>query len=247
MPSRWFVPIHGVDPQRVRLEFVHGAFSGWFDRTTAEHTAGDKPYAVSPLTNHRGQVGVQVGLLSDVAHQRFIDVTSAPTTVRLGNQIREIGQPKPLRQATWTALAREITDRQWTLDLVTPTTFRSGDRSSPLPAVETIVSGLARSWKLWCDQPDLVPLPTPTQVRSLWISDLDLTTEYVDMTINGRSVRFRGALGSITLRADDDDTARWAGPLLNYAAYAGVGSMRAKGLGVAELRRPSAERTRRSA
>ncbi len=247
MPSRWFVPILGIDPHRVRLEFVHGAFSGWFDRTAAEHTAGDKPYAVSPLTSHRGQVGVQVGLLSDVAHQRFKNATSTPTTVRLGNQIREIGQPGPLRQATWTELAREITERQWTLDLVTPTTFRSGDRSSPLPAVETIISGLVRSWHLWCNQPDLIPLPTSTQVRSLWMSDLDLTTEYVDVTINGRSIRFRGALGSITLRADDDDTARWAGPLLNYAAYAGLGSMRAKGLGVAELRCPRSDRSRRSA
>lgn len=246
MPSRWFVPIGGIDPQRVRLEFVHGAFSGWFDRTTAEHTAGDKPYAVSPLTAHRGQVGVQIALLSDVAHQRFTEVTGTPTTVRLGNQIREVGRPTPVRQATWTELAREITDRQWTLDLATPTTFRSGDRSSPLPAVETIVSGLARSWQLWCDQPDLVPLPTPTQVRSLWISDLDLATECVDVTVKGRPVRFRGALGTITLRADDDATARWAGPLLNYAAYAGLGSMRAKGLGVVELRR-ARHGTRRSA
>lgn len=247
MPSRWFVPIHGLDPHRVRLEFVHGAFSGWFDRTTAEHTAGDKPYAVSPLTSFRGQVGVQIGLLDDVAHQRFSEVTGEPASVRLGNQIREIGRPKLLRRASWTELAREVTERQWTLDLVTPTTFRSGNRSSPLPAVETIVSGLARSWQSWCDDPTLVPLPTSSGARALWISDLDLTSERVEVTIKGRAVLFRGALGTITFRADDADTARWAGPLLNYAAYAGVGSMRAKGLGVAELRGSRADRARATA
>ena len=59
MPCRWFVPVLGVDPQRVRLEHVHAAFTRWFDRTPAEHSAGDKPYTVSPLTrDDRGVVGV---------------------------------------------------------------------------------------------------------------------------------------------------------------------------------------------
>ena len=243
VPSRWFVPIPHLDPARVKLEFVHGAFSGWFDRSEAEHNAGDKPYAVSPPSRRDGHVGVEIGLLNDLAHQRFSEVTQQPTEVRLGNQKRLTAKPRLVQQASWKELSIPTRSREWTLHLLTPTTFRSGSRSSPLPSVETIVAGLRRAWLMWCDEPALIPLPEDVRApayRRLWVCDLDLTSTVTELTITrpsgGReTVQMSGCTGSITFRADDDRTAAWAGPLLRLAEYCGVGSMRAKGFGVAEL------------
>lgn len=243
MPSRWWVPIPRLDPSMVKLEFVHAAFSGWFDRTMAEHKAGDKPYAVSPPSRRGGHVGVEISLLNDVAHERFAEATQRSSEVRLGHQKRLTDRPHLVQRASWRELARPTGDREWTLHLLTPTTFRSGPRSSPLPSVETVIAGLRRAWNLWCDEPDLIPLPQDPRdpaYRRVWVSDLALTSTVTELTIGRTSgarsaVHLSGCTGSMTFRADDDVTAAWAGPLLRLAEYCGVGSMRAKGFGVAEL------------
>lgn len=239
MPSRWFVPVAGLDPHRVRLEHVHAAFSRWFDRCAAEHASADKPYSLSPLTRHANQVGVLVNVLTTEVEQRLIARVSSKAAVRLGNQVRPVGRPVRLFCESWSELATPTRARQWTLELLTPATFRSGDRSSPLPAVETIVRGLARAWR-WCDQPQH-PEP-PASFGGLWVSDLHLQSHVLDLRVNGRdgvtrTVTLSGVTGSLTFRASDEETAAWAAPLLRLAPYCGLGSMRAKGFGVVDLTR----------
>lgn len=239
MPSRWFVPISGIDPSRVRLDFVHAAFSGWFDRTPEEHAANDKPHTVSPLTDYRGRIGVEIATLTDDTDARLWETVERAPQVRLGNQWRTVGKPVRLQHATWRDLATAGTERQWELEFVTPTTFRSGDRSSPLPTVPTIMSGLARSWNRWSG---LDPRPTaPAGFSSVWVSDLDLTSTMLQLQIGGgrgasQTVNLSCCLGKLTLRCDDPEAAAHFAPLIRLAAYAGVGSMRGKGLGVTRVR-----------
>ncbi|MBK8468417.1 MAG: CRISPR system precrRNA processing endoribonuclease RAMP protein Cas6 [Candidatus Phosphoribacter sp.] len=243
MPSRWFVPLAGIDPHRVQLHHVHAAVSRWFDRGS-EHWAGEKPYAVSPLVERDGRVGVEVGLLGKPAHERFAAVAADVMKVKLGPTVGRLGRPVRLRQRSWEELARQCQARSWTLELLTPTTFRSGDRSTPLPEVQTVLSGLARSWQAWCPEPDLLPLPgpaaDPAPYRAVWVSDLRLTSSVTELQVRGRDgipriVLMSGVTGTMHLRADDDAAARWAGPLLALAPFAGVGSMRAKGFGVVDV------------
>lgn len=239
MPSRWFVPVAGVDPHRARLEFVHAAFSGWFDHSSAEHAANDKPYAVSPLTDHQGRVGVEIATLTDEAERRMWQAIESGTPVRLGNQVRRVGRAVRLHHESWEDLAEcGSRERRWTIELVTPTTFRSGDRSSPLPCVPTLLGGPARAWNLWSgfDQRDI----DARRDGALWVSDLDLRSTPVELTIRDRngqpkSIHLSGALGALALRCDDPSTATRVGPLIRLAAYSGVGSMRGKGLGVVRI------------
>jgi CRISPR-associated endoribonuclease Cas6 len=250
MPAKWFVPIRGIDPDRTRLEHLHAAFSGWFDRSEAEHEAGDKPYSISPLTERHGQIGVVIGTMTEYAARRVcaagldeaeaLDGAEAPN-IRLGNQWRSVGRPVRLKEASWRDLARDGGDRQWRLDFLTPVTFRSGDRSSPLPSVATVVDGLARAWRTWCEDPLVRDLPVdPRGQRALWVSDLDLRSSVTELKVGGvrgrgRVVHLSGAMGSMTLRVEDEVGAAWAGPLLRLAPFCGVGSMRAKGFGVVEV------------
>lgn len=247
MPTRWFVPIPGLDPTRVRLEHVHAAISGWFDRTLAEHRCNDKPYAVSPPTRDtRGIAGVEVVTLTDQAAERLATATrrtadGALPQIRLGNQWRPLGTPCPLHTAAWHTLAAPTDGTEWRLELATPTTFRSGNRSSPLPTVEGLLRSARAAWTQWSD----TPMPEGDG-RSLWVSDLDLRSELLPVTIRGadgdpRDLHVSGITGTIVVRHDPADRA--AAALVRTTAYTGIGAMTLKGQGVTRV---TALRSRRA-
>lgn len=75
MPSRWWVPVPGIDPSRVRLDQLHAAVSGWLDETEEDHAQLIKPYALSPLSepvSRPGAVGFEVSALTEAARNRFL-------------------------------------------------------------------------------------------------------------------------------------------------------------------------------
>ncbi len=248
MPSRWWVPIPGLRPEHVRLHHIHGAVSSWFDRTSAEHSAGDKPYAVSPLTRAAdGQTGVEVATFTEDATHRLAEAAGQGSAVRIGNQNRTVGRVRLLRRDTWPELLSPDGATRWRLELLTPATFRSGDRATPLPSVETILASLARAWEAWSEPPVPAPVVKP---GALWVTDLDLHSELVTVQVRHRSgstpvpVHVPGMLGTLDLRCDHPVSAAAASSLLRLAAYTGIGSMTRKGLGVARvtpLRRPGTE------
>ena len=242
MPSRWWVPVPGVDPDRVKLEFVHAAVSRWFDRSAAEHAAGEKPYAVSPLAadERGGPPGLEIAVFTDVAERRLLAATGEGSGIRLGNQIRATGRATRMMSATWDELAAGPHEQAWELTFATPVTFRSGNRATPLPEVGTILFGLARAWTAWSD----LQLPPPhLAIDKTYVSDLELTSTTLRIAIPKRSgdggrveIAVPGSLGMLRLRCSDPHAAATAAPLLRFAAYAGVGSMTRRGLGVTRLR-----------
>lgn len=238
MPSRWWVPLPGVKPEYVKLHHVHAAVSAWFDRNEAEHRSGTKPYALSPLGGEPGDIGLEVATLTDEATRRLVESTREGRQIRLGNQIRELHGARLLHSESWEALAARHDEREWRLEFATPTTFRSGDRSSPLPHPVTILRTLGRTWDAWSPIPRLTSEPPWT---SVWVSDLDLQSQVLEIATQARSsdaqipVTVSGCVGTLTMRCDDPPIAAAAGPLLTLAAYAGVGSMTRKGLGVTRV------------
>lgn len=240
MPSRWFVPIDGIGPGDARLEHIHAAVSRWFDDSTAEHNANDKPYSVSPLTEgHQRRLGVEIGTLTGWAEERLSTATRKGRTIRLGPTRHPLLGAVLLHQTSWDRLAQPTGGRRWRLTFATPTTFRSGDRSSPLPHVPTILTGLARAWDVWSGQPKWQR--DPKTIAAAWVSDLDLTNDIVTLwrrnpRNNQRtSVLLSGALGTIEIRCDSPEAARVVEPLLRLAEYSGVGSQTGKGLGVTRV------------
>ena len=242
MPSRYFVPIHRVDPARVRLEHVHAAVSNWFDTSPAEHAANEKPYTVSPMTQRGAETGVEVTVLTVHALTLLQRACRPSQQVRLGNQSRPLGRPQLLHSTDWADLVKANRKSRWTLEFLTPTTFRNGNRSSPLPCLTTILTGLACSWNTWSKLP---PLLTAPRWDTVWVSDLDLRSTLLTITrlkvdqSTGTSSRIptqlSGVLGTMTVRCDDTPTAAMIDPLFALAPYAGVGSMRSTGLGQTRL------------
>lgn len=246
MPSRWFIPISGLDPARVKLEFVHAAFSRWFDAPEDEvptlvrgaHGANDKPYALSPPRLLGGQVGVEIAVLNRTAEDLLHEAATATPKVRLGSQTRSVGSPRLLAAQSYAELAAGPYGTRWDWEFATPTTFRSGDRSTPLPSVTTILDGLMACWNRWHSSGEQACLENRAAV---WVSDLDLRSQPMTSTIRDRSgaqkpIHLSAVTGTMTIRCDDPGTCRQVAPLLRLARFAGVGSMRGRGLGVVNVR-----------
>lgn len=231
VPSRWWLPIHGIHAAGVRPEHVHAVVSRWFDKTTGEHRAQAKPYAVSPLADspHGTGLGCEVGVLTDAARDRLIDGATVAGRVRLGSSYAEVGDPAPLHEESWKSLAVPSGARAWTLEFVTPVTFRQGSRSTPLPTPASVLRGLAESWAVFSPSDPLI-IPRE-RADALWISDLRGETHSLRIA----QMHLRGFLGRVTLQCDAADIARTADCLLRLAPYAGIGTARAKGLGVTRV------------
>ena len=230
MPSRWWVPVTAVSPERVTLEQVHAAISSWFDRTPAEHTASVKPYAVSPLSGEPSQMGVEVSILTPEALTRLRQSAVAGEKIRLGSQIGRLGLATRLDEESWDALNSPTEARSWELEFLTPTTFRRGDRSSPWPAPPAVLRGLSESWGAWSQLSRRDP--THQEVDSVWVSDI--AGQSHPMILAGTHIS--GFVGRLRYQCDDVGAAAVVDPLFRLAPFCGVGSAKAKGLGVTRLR-----------
>lgn len=227
----------------MRLEHLHAAVSRWFDRTSEQHAAGTKPYAISPLACDVDSVGVgfELATLTDDAEQVLREQTAPPATARLGSDQVVFGQLRKMDTESWSSLAVPSGVNSWDLDFVTPVTFRRGNRSSPFAMPGSVLRGLLDSWNAWSG------LPTQTLTRQqtdeIWVSDIAGHSESI--TVSG--VRMSAFVGRICFRCDDPAVAGLVDPLFRLAPYAGVGSAKAKGLGVTRLHAAEGRRTRTAA
>lgn len=234
MPSRWWIPVTRVDPERVQMEQLHAAVSHWFDHTQAEHDAPVKPYALSPIgdqpgRNAEGGLGFEVAVLTDAAFDRLRVAARAGRDIRLGAQRGRLGLAVGLCSETWESLAQPSGGRAWELEFVTPATFRSKDRSSPWPAPASVLRGLGQSWAAFSGLPPREL--THQQLDTIWVSDI--AGQSAPMALSG--LRVSGFVGRIRYQCDSRSVADLVDPLLRLAVYSGVGSAKAKGLGVTRL------------
>lgn len=236
MPSRWWLPLQGTQPERVRLEHLHAAVSRWFDQTVEQHAAGAKPYAISPLARDTGSsgIGFEVATLTVGAEERFLERVAPPATVRLGVQQAILGQARLTSVESWSSLATPSGARSWKLEFVTPVTFRRGNRSSPLPVAGSVLRGLLHNWNSWSGMP--VRNVTRQETDEIWVSDINGRSESIRVS----EVRMSAFVGWVCFRCDNQAVADLVDPLFRLAPYSGVGSAKTKGLGVTRLDQRSA-------
>lgn len=241
MPARWFVPFEGLDPNRVQSHHLHAAITRWFDDDLASHAANRKPYSVSPPTDDPDAdagLGVQIGTLTDDAGARLMDAACEGTNIRLGSARCVVsGPPRLLQSQSWGRLSGTSSSvGQWQLTFLTPATFRSGNRSSPLPQLRSLMTNLAEVWNLWSPLA-LDEVTTDQAARAVWVSDLDLrSASFLSPLARGtKAIHLSGLLGSMTIRCDERGLRQVVGALLGMAQYSGVGAMTVRGLGVTDV------------
>lgn len=231
MPSRWWVPVETAAPDDVTPVELHRATTRWFDLTDAEHHRQEKPYAISPLyLAHGWGWGFEVGVLTGDARARLIRGARQIGLARLGARPARAQAPILLREATWQELAATQPSRRWALEFASPTSFRTGSRSSPMPDIPKILHSLSSSWSF---SPDVsAPTLAPAERAHLWVSSLEAKTVEVDIG----HLELSAMVGQIVIDCERDEVSRALAGLLAVAPYAGVGAGRYKGLGVTRIR-----------
>ena len=232
MPATYWLPLPDLDAP-ARVEHLHAAFSRWFDRsdtaitaTGSGHHDNVKPYRLAPMSQHHGQWGAQVSILTQDAFHRLEQRITQRSVVVLGNAKTLVGMPVVIGGEAWADLARWPGERGWRVDFLTPFTTRTQSRSSPFPSPPVVLRAATDVWEKFSGH-EAIRVPRESH-RHLWVSDVDIST--TTYTINGH--RHPGALGSITYRADNTEVARDASTLFRLAHYCGMGSFRGKGMGV---------------
>lgn len=229
MPSRWQLTLTGPVGAPVPLEAPHAVVSRWLD---VDHKARVKPYALSPPRPAGTGTVLEVRLLDDALGARLRQQAPAGTPVRLGRQVYAVaGDPAAVEAVGWPELAGQRGIGAWRVEFHSPVSFRHGDRSSPLPAPDSVVRSLAERWRAL--HPATAPGLPAAGLQSLWVSDLAGSSQPVRLA--GRIVS--GFVGRVRYVCDDPEEAVAADALLRFASYAGVGSHTAFGFGVTRVGR----------
>ncbi len=246
MPTRWKIRIDGQNLPDVRTEFLHAVVSGWLD-PPGEHRSQAKPYTISPLARDdsplaAGRSGVwELTLLDDRLCSRFDDAVAAAQTagIRLGRERYALSPPELLQAESYRDLTGPSVDvgpvRRFGFQLHTPTTFRKGQRSEPLPTPQGVFGHLRRRWNEYCGA-DLQMRLDITSCDLLVAAIAGESVEWdVRLGANGKRVPWRGFVGFVEFEAGSAcsslDLSNLA-VLTRLSAYAGVGANTTVGFGI---------------
>ncbi|MGL4305108.1 MAG: CRISPR system precrRNA processing endoribonuclease RAMP protein Cas6 [Mycobacteriaceae bacterium] len=230
MLTRWLVPVGGVDPDLVKLDYVHAVACAWLD---SDHWGSHKPWSVSPLRVVDGVAVLEVCTLNNQAEQLLLSRVAANSAVRFGSQSATIlGEPQVMQQLQWGQFLSAPVAKVWSVDFLTPTTFRYKQRSSPWPDPRTVARSLSEKWN------ELSPKPIPqikidreAAAQHLWVRDIDGCSQVLPLA----KMMVSGFVGRVSYACDDPAVAAQFGALLAFAEFAGIGSSTTKGLGVTRI------------
>lgn len=209
-----------------------GAVAISADGVISGHDDARRPWALSPPQQvpDRGGDGVillEVRLLDDQLGDRLVRACRPGTAVRLGrSELTLAAGPELLEHTDWDVLRKWSGDRAWQLRVTSPATFRSRNRTSPWADPVTVARGLLRRWKALHER--TAPGTVDGGARSVWVSDLDGQSEVA--ILRGRVVS--GYVGRLRYVADGPaEEAEAFAALMNFAAFAGIGSHTTYGFG----------------
>ncbi len=244
MPARFWVPL-GVS-QMPEQHHVHAALSGWFDRDGDEpavvaHDSLIKPYTLSPPSVQDDGVGVEITTLTDDAESRFHAMATATRSIRLGADRVPVGRPRRIQQVSWESLRSASTAREWTVEFLTPTSFRTGKHSHAIPTAGLVLRSAQLAWNKFSPAPPISL--SRSIIDAVFPIDLELTTGRINLGARTQ----RGCLGWVTYRCPDHAAAAVAAPLFGLLPFTGVGSNRVKGLGQVAVATPQARNRSREA
>lgn len=229
MPSLWEIPLIGPDDLRVPVEAPHAVVSRWLDD---DHQSPVKGYSVTPPFNVGGRRSIlTVRLLDDALAGRLVQHAAVGARIRLGSQHFTVATAPAMRRGTsWEELRSAHVCRAWEVDFRSPATFRRRNRTTPWPAPESLLVSLSARWRTL--DPGTAPTLTREAISSVWVSDVEGRSQLLAI----KGVTVSGFVGRLRYVCDGcEEDAGAVAALFRFAAFSGVGSHTAFGLGTVSV------------
>ena len=241
MPSRRGFIVVGARLDQAKPERLHAIVSRWLEETTEEHKSSTKGFALSPAFDVDKGIEFHVNLVED----RLVSRMEAATTVTLVNgvtiggtqyNVQLPGESAILAEISWEEIvqvARSANASSFSFEFKSPTVFRTGARSLPVPLPGNVFGHLRRIWRTFA--PSGLSIDVDIKELNLAIQDIHIDSQEVTLGLGQSSnpMRAVGFTGEVlfrsieTSRRQRDDLAT----LTLLANFCGVGSGTTYGLG----------------
>lgn len=231
MPSRWRWYVGGATVPDRRV--VHAVVASWLDD---DHHADRKPWSWTICQDGDQQV-IDIGLLDDSLVDRLI-ARADKYRVASAGRVAMIAPLEQVAATTWAQLARLPSRTCWTMEFVSPVTFRRGSHFLPWPAPSPVFGSLRSAWRSF-GAPHVGDVTLDLKLDPIVVTAMsgESQTEQVvlrrsrevggqptQLTVTGFTGRLRYAVDGVV-----DPSAVAA--LVALAPYAGVGAYTTRGFG----------------
>lgn len=224
----------------IKPAHLHAVISSCFDNAPGAHQHKSKPYAIGAVRIDRPHVAVDVSILTDDLAGTFVEwITGVVESgLRLGHNHLSLA-PEGVGIVAMEAFDEMVELAQpakhWKFHFVSPTTFRMGNATQPMPVAGSVFGGLRSRFNQFS------PFP-PLQVD---FEEVNLTADQFDIrtlpNIEVRSRPVKAFVGDVRYSCftKDDHSARALDVFARFATFAGVGAYTPFGMGCVNVTRRS--------
>jgi CRISPR-associated endoribonuclease Cas6 len=220
MPSLWRLPSAETSTMDVRA--VHKLVSRWLD---VDHHAKRKPWSWTMTTE-----GLEIGLLDDELAGRL---------ARYGG--RSLSQ---VDSVSWRQLAGRHNRREWTVEFVSPVTFRRGNKLLPWPSASAVLGSLRLDWRLFAAA-HVGDVAVDLSLDPVVVMAFRGGSEVHEFVLHNRrdgagelqpvSAKAGGFLGQVTYAVDGQIDPACVDALFRLARFSGIGAHTTRGFGGSRL------------
>ncbi|MGQ0841592.1 CRISPR system precrRNA processing endoribonuclease RAMP protein Cas6 [Actinokineospora sp.] len=218
MPSLWRLRLPLPDNGCVDRRGVHRMLSRWLD---VDHHAQRKPWSWTTTG-----AGLEIGLVDDSLVARL--------TRHAGRDLTQVAT------APWAQLAAAHLGREWTVEFVSPVTFRRGNRLVPWPSPSAVLGSLRADWRRFA-APHVGDVIIDLSKEPVIVTSFRGASEVERVVLHERpnaagervpvQATVGGFLGSLTYTIDGEVDAGAVGSLMALAPFSGVGAHTTRGFG----------------
>lgn len=229
-----------VEPEKdITRDTVHGFIFSLFPPEVSEkvHNRKEKPFSLRSYGLKNNEFRVWISLLEDelfpalVNHYYFnknhFQLAGMPlSSCAPGGLIEE-------ESLSYEELLSLEPLENYSVDFLTPTTFRHGPWDYPLPHPEMLFRSLYRKWKSFSDFPLTEEELTYMVYKKVYILAHKIRVETADFSFG----KLRGFVGNVVFGVKDRDFSKLVHALLKFGEFSGAGRKSTMGMGVMVLNR----------
>ncbi|MFT3662698.1 MAG: CRISPR system precrRNA processing endoribonuclease RAMP protein Cas6 [Gordonia sp. (in: high G+C Gram-positive bacteria)] len=215
----------------MKLTQTHAALAHVLDD---DHRRQSKEWALRPIESMSGITVQQVTTIGAETARRLTEHLTPGTEFRLGTQTTALlDSPRILEAADEEAVLDVEPRREHTVEFLSPTAIRSGQRFTPLLDPARIFRSVNARWNTVFGRPLSDVRPWSPEDDDVWVSHITGKTR----TFKHAQIHISGFTGRMRFVCDTPEAAATWTPLLEFARLVGIGAYTARGLGSIELHR----------